>query len=398
VAHPRTILALTTAIALAGGLASPAYAGPDKVDREAASILSNATTRGPLTVVTTTETADGPEFSTKTADSKAEALDVISTALDAPGTAAVDLAHPVSIAGKRVRRANDTFRGAQWGLNKLQAEKAWRKTKGKGVMVAVIDTGVRAYHPDLKGRVLKGVDFVGRDYNAGDANGHGTHVAGIIAATANNRRGVAGLAPKAKILPVRVLDGNGNGNTAMVAAGIVYATRRGADVINLSLAGVTADAQTQAAIRYAIRKGVVVLAAAGNAGCGAPTTYPAAYPNVIGVGAIDRNGNVAPYSNCGSYVDVVAPGSNIISTTTYRPSPTLGCGYGVSYCRLDGTSMATPYASASAALLIARSKRHLRPSQVRRIMTKRATDIGPRGRDAMSGYGLVNPRKMLAGR
>ena len=117
----------------------------------------------------------------------------------------------------RSKRSNDSLRGRQWSLDRLRAEQVWRKSKGRGVVVAVIDTGVQADHPDLKGRVLKGRDFVERDRNAADRNGHGTHVAGVIAAKAGNRRGIAGLAPKARILPVRVLNSAGAGNTADVS-------------------------------------------------------------------------------------------------------------------------------------------------------------------------------------
>ena len=395
----RTILALTTVLAVALGVASPAAAENDPNAQEAAAIVATAPRGEPVTVVTTTQTADGPQFTTVVADSRREALDLVSTALDRPGTGTVDVAHPVSIAAASApRRANDTYRDQQWALNQLSAEKMWRKSSGKGVVVAVLDTGVRAKHPDLRGRVLKGWDFIDSDSAANDENGHGTHVAGIIAARRGNHKGIAGLASSAKILPVRVLNGAGNGNTATVARGIRYAVRKGADVINLSLAGRYSDGQTRAAVRYAVKKNVVVVAAAGNAGCGAPASYPAAYPNVIGVGAIDRNRNVAPYSNCGSYVDVVAPGSDIISTTTSRPYPTLGCSYGANYCRLSGTSMATPYAAASAAVLISRTKHRLRASKVRSLMTKKADDIGPRGRDVYSGRGIIDPRQMMARR
>lgn len=398
-ADRRTILALTTVFCVAIGLASPAAAaaGPDPAVQEAAVIVATAPRGEPVTVVTTTQTPDGPQFTTEVADSRSEALALVSTALDEPGVA-VDVAHPVSIAARKTRRANDTYRDQQWALNQLKGETVWRKSAGKGVVVAVLDTGVRANHPDLRGQVLKGWDFISSDNQANDANGHGTHVAGIIAARRDNRTGIAGLASSAKILPVRVLDGAGNGNTATVARGIRYAVRKGADVINLSLAGVNSDGQMRAAIAYAAKKNVVVVAAAGNAGCGAPTSYPAAYPNVIGVGAIDRYRNVAPYSNCGSYVDVVAPGTGIISTTTFRPDANLGCEYGVSYCRLSGTSMATPYAAASAAVLISRTKHRLRASKIRALMTSKADDIGPRGKDAGSGKGIIDPHRMMAGR
>lgn len=396
----RIILALTTAIALAFGIVSPAAAGQDPVAKEAAAILATADA-DELTVVTTTQTADGPRFTTEAADSRGEALDLIAAALDEPGTK-VDVAHTVSIAAKKPRRADDTYRDQQWALNRLKAETVWQKSAGKGVVVAVIDTGVRAGHPDMPGRVLKGWDFISSDNVANDPNGHGTHVAGIIAARSNNERGIAGLANQAKILPVRVLDASGVGDTATVARGITYAVDKGADVINLSLAGDQPDAQMQAAIAYAIQQGVVVVAAAGNSGCGQANSftpaYPAAYSGVIGVGATDRYDNIASYSNCGSYVDVVAPGSSIVSTTVYRPDVALGCGYGISYCRLSGTSMATPYAAAAAAILISRTKHRLGGAKVRSIMTAKADDIGAPGRDVNAGYGLVNPQRMLYGR
>lgn len=391
---------MATGMVVAISLAPPAQAAASPTDREAAGILAEATPGEPLTVVTTTETANGPQFSTEVADSRGEALKLISTALAEPTTAAVDLAQPMSIAAKKKkksRRANDMYRPQQWGLNRLGAETAWRKSTGRKVVVAVVDTGVRANHPDLRGRVMKGRDFIDGG-SASDANGHGTHVAGIIAARSNNKRGIAGLAPSSRILPVRVLDAAGNGSSATVARGIVYAVNKGADVINLSLAGAQSDGQTRAAVAYAVRRNVVVVAAAGNSGCGAPAAYPAAYPNVIGVGAIDRNGNVAPYSQCGSYVDVVAPGSSIVSTTIYSPHPGLGCGHGINYCVLNGTSMATPFAAASAALLISRTKGKLRAGKVRAIMTAKARNIGPRGRDVWSGRGVIDPRRMMAGR
>ena len=406
-AQRRIILSLATAAVLVLGAAPAAVAGPTTTDREAAGILATATPGEPLTVVTTTQTASGPQFTTEVAGSHAEAKALISDALADPGTAAVDLAHPVSIATdtavtkkrkSKTRRSNDSQRRRQWALDRLAAEKVWRKSSGTGVVVAVVDTGVQADHPDLKGQMLKGWDFVESDGKAGDRNGHGTHVAGIIAAKANNKRGIAGLAPSSRILPVRVLNSAGNGSTVAVARGIVYAVRKGADVINLSLAGSNPDAQVQAAVRYAVRRGVVVVAAAGNSGCNAPTTYPAAFPGVIGVGASDRAGGVAPFSNCGTYVDVVAPGTGITSTMIKRPSLALPCAYGKSYCALDGTSMASPHVAAAAAILISRTKHRLSLSKVAYLLTARADDIVTPGYDTASGRGVLNIRRALVGR
>jgi type VII secretion-associated serine protease mycosin len=396
----RTIVSLATGVALTMGV-SAAPSAAQAPDGEAAEILSTAPTGDPVTVVKTVETADGPTFTTIVADSRAEALELIDSALGEPGVT-VDVAHPISIAGtvdaSARKRSNDSQRKRQWALSHLGAEKVWRKSKGKGAVVAVIDTGVWAKHPDLKGRVLKGWDFIESDSSAGDRNGHGTHVAGVVAATANNRRGIAGLAPSAKILPVRVLNAAGSGNTATVARGIRYAVRKGADVINLSLAGEFSDAQLSSAISYARRKNVVVVAAAGNRGCSARTTYPAAYPGVIGVGAMQRNGAIAPYSNCGPYVDLVAPGSGIQSTMIRQPSLSMPCAYGKTYCMLDGTSMASPHVAAAAAILVSRSKNRLRATKIRQILSTRTTDIGAPGYDTSSGFGRLNVQRALAGR
>jgi len=403
---------LGAGVALTAGMTSTARAATDPVDPQAAGILASATAGDPVTVVTTTLTATGPRFATTVADSRTEALELISSALDGPATTGVDVAHPVSIAvttaktptapktnaARHAKRANDSLRARQWALTRLDAERVWRKSSGRGVVVAVVDTGVQADHPDLSGRVLKGRDFIESDRVANDRNGHGTHVAGTIAAKTGNKRGIAGLANSAKILPVRVLNSAGAGNTVTVARGIVYAVNKGADVINLSLAGDRPDAQVEAAIRYAAARNVVVVAAAGNRGCAAPTTFPAAYPGVIGVGAINRYGAVASYSNCGDYVDVVAPGTSIRSTMIRKPSLMLPCAYGKSYCLLTGTSMASPHVAAAAAIVISRTRHRLSAARVEALVTTLADDIGTPGYDTSSGYGIVNIKRSLAGR
>lgn len=405
----RSFLTIATAAVLAVGMAPAATATTDPDAREAAAILATAEAGGPVTIVTTVQTPTGPTFETTVADTRREALADITDALDEPGTVGVDVAHPVSIAGtlddapvaataRAPRRANDSLRSRQWSLTRLHAEKVWRKSRGKGAVVAVIDTGVQATHPDLKGRVMKGYDFIGGDRSANDGNGHGTHVAGVIAANAGNRRGIAGLAPSSRILPVRVLDSAGNGNTLTVARGINYAVRKRADVINLSLAGTQSDVHIEAAVRNAIRRGVVVVAAAGNQGCAAPTAFPAALPGVIGVGATDRRGRVASFSNCGSYVDVVAPGVSIRSTMIKRPGPGLPCTYGSSYCSLSGTSMASPHVAAAAAILVSRTRHRLGVTTMSKLLTTRADDRGVPGYDTVSGYGLLNVRRTLKGR
>ena len=301
--------------------------------------------------------------------------------------------------------SNDTYRSKQWALNTLRAESVWKKSTGARVVVAVVDTGVSANHPDLRGHVLSGKDFVAPGTSATDENGHGTHVSGIIAAVAGNGRGIAGLAKNSRILPVRVLDAQGSGYSDDVANGIIWAADHGANVINMSLGSTQSDSAEEAAVAYAISKNVVVVAAAGNDGCSrglllgigsTKPSYPAAYSGVLGVGAISSNGALASYSDCGSWVDVVAPGSGILSTMIDRPNSDLGCTAGAGYCTLSGTSMATPYAAATAALEIAKLGTGWRQSTVRSRIQSSASDMGVSGRDDDSGYGLINPARMLA--
>lgn len=240
---------------------------------------------------------------------------------------------------------NDPMLGQQWGITAIHAETAWDTTTGESsVLVAVVDTGVDYNHADLASRVATatGKDFVNGDNDAMDDNGHGTHVAGIVAATANNSKGGAGVAPGARVLPVKVLDRNGSGYTDWVAAGIRFAADAGAKVINLSLAG-GADSVMSSAVAYAQTKGCLVVAAAGNDGSSSGASYPARYDGVIGVGAVDSNNARASFSNYGADagVDIAAPGVGILSTVP-----------GNTYQSWNGTSMAAPFVSGVAALLL----------------------------------------------
>jgi type VII secretion-associated serine protease mycosin len=279
---------------------------------------------------------------------------------------------------------NDPLRGQQWALNTTSFEAAWSTTRGTGVIVAVVDTGVRGDHQDLAPIVLSGADFVNDGGNGKtDPNGHGTHVAGIIAAQANNGVGIAGGAPDVRILPVRVLDANGTGYSSDVAAGIVWAVNKGARVINVSLGSTSPSSGTRDAIKYALSKGALVFAAAGNgAQSGNAPVYPGAFPEAVAVGSIDSNRVRSSFSNYGSYVDLAAPGGNIISTYG---------SHAASYAAASGTSMATPYASAAAALVIAAQPGNS-ASTVRAVLEAGADDLGAPGRDDWYGSGLVDPR------
>ncbi|WP_128894380.1 S8 family serine peptidase [Longirhabdus pacifica] len=259
----------------------------------------------------------------------------------------VEYAEPI-VEYKALFTPNDPlYSSNQYGPQMMNAEQAWDITQSdSSVLVAVIDTGVQDDHPDLIGKVVPGYDFIDNDNDPYDEQGHGTHVSGTVAALTNNGIGVAGTAPNAKILSVRVLNSSGSGSNLGVSQGIVYAADNGADIINLSLGGSSPSSAVEDAVNYAWNKGVVVVAAAGNTPSTRPS-YPAYYEKSIAVAATDANDQIAYFSTYGDWVDVAAPGVNVISTQ-------LGGGY-VSY---SGTSMATPHTAGVAALLAGQGLTH----------------------------------------
>nr|WP_242438992.1 type VII secretion-associated serine protease mycosin [Streptomyces sp. CB00455] len=293
--------------------------------------------------------------------------------------------------------AADTVRDRQWGLTALRAEEAWGTTRGDGVTVAVLDTGVDASHPDLAGQVLDGTDLIGTGAGRGDRAWarHGTAMAGIIAGHghgAGRGQGVLGIAPGARILPVRVIleeadpgraqarDGKGGA----LADGIRWAADHGADVINLSLGDDSDSAHHAAgedeAVQYALAKGVVVVASAGNGGeTGDRVSYPAAYPGVIAVTAVDRRGRKAPFSTRNWYATVSAPGVDVVIADPDR-----------SYYEGWGTSAAAAFVSGAAALVRA-AHPDLSPAQVKKLLEDTAADSPAGGRDDARGYGTVDP-------
>ncbi|MGV9809073.1 type VII secretion-associated serine protease mycosin [Micromonospora chersina] len=281
---------------------------------------------------------------------------------------------------------------APWGLTRLDPSAAWRVTKGQGITVAVIDSGVSPAHPLLRGRVLDGEDFNQLPKRAGqcDLVGHGTLIAGIIAGKEGTGAPFTGIAPKARILPVRVLADNkrafDESIPAEIGKAIRWAVDHDADVVNLSLVTLD-DPALRAAVDYALGKGVILVAAAGNRQENQQDqpAYPAAYPGVIAVAGVDENGGHVGSSVAGDYVDIAAPGLNIVG-----PAPQ-GAGYRAE--PQGGTSFATAYVSGAAALVRA-AHPDITPKEVAFRLTHTA-DNPPDGHNALVGYGVVNPYRAV---
>lgn len=298
----------------------------------------------------------------------------------------------------------------KWNIAMINASLVWDEyygsmgwsSLGYGVAVAILDTGIYYGHPDLKGRVLWCVNTVGTKTYAGyglskcvDKNGHGTHVAGIVAAQVNGL-GSAGASPNVTLYAIKVLNDAGYGTYSDIAEGITFAvkgpdgvvgTSDDARVLSMSLGGSTDSQVLREAVKWAYESGSVLVAAAGNSGDGNPSTdnvaYPARYQWVIAVAAVDQFCNIPSWSSDGPEVDVAAPGVNIYST--YKNNK---------YATLSGTSMATPHVSATIALIqalrLASNKPLLTPSEIYSVITSAARDIGLPGPDVYSGYGLID--------
>ncbi|HEX3245914.1 MAG TPA: S8 family peptidase [Chloroflexota bacterium] len=282
------------------------------------------------------------------------------------------------------------YRDYQWDLRRLEMESVWELAQGDpSVIVAVLDTGVDRDHPDLAPNLLSGFDFVNDDPDPSDDGTHGTHVAGIIAAVGNNGEGVTGMAPRSRVLPVKVLDSQGLGPDVAVAKGIIYAVEQGARIINVSSGTPFPSLALKEAVEYADRRGALIVAAAGNTGERDNTVvYPAAYPQVLAVGALDDHDAPAAFSQRQPYVSIAAPGVNIASTIWRAGNA------GAAYGSGTGTSAAAPHVSALAALLWSADSRLAR-DDVRRLILETADDLGPVGRDEATGVGRLNPGRAL---
>ncbi|MCW3094530.1 MAG: Subtilisin-like serine protease [Chthonomonadaceae bacterium] len=296
-------------------------------------------------------------------------------------------------------KPNDPRYGEQWNFQMVKAEEAWESTKGKGAIVAVIDTGV-AYADTKKGKRAKdfgdtkfvpGYDFVNHDSFPNDDQGHGTHVSGTIAESTDNGEGVAGLAFECKIMPLKVLSASGSGSSRDIAEAIRWAADHGANVINMSLGGPFPDDVTKSACAYAKKKGVAIICAAGNSGREG-VGYPAAYPDCIAVSAVGPDGKLSFYSTYGKQIALAAPGGDkqkggdaggILQNTTM---PDENGAMQDDYYSFQGTSMATPHVAAVAALIVSQGVKD--PDEIKSILQKSATRTdGPK---TQYGAGILN--------
>jgi len=263
-----------------------------------------------------------------------------------------------------------------WGLKLLGIPPLWKDTQGEGIKVAVLDTGIALEHPDLQPAILEARDFTRSPSAAYDAQGHGTHVSGIIAAR-RNAKGIVGVAPQSKIIAAKVLNDEGTGTSQNIVAGIQWAIESGADILSMSLGSPEPDEKIHQALLIAISKGIFVITAAGNEGPDLDTVgYPAGFPEMVAVGSIDRRKRLSQFSSRGRQVDVVAPGDEITSC---------------------------PFVSGVVALALAKhrkigGKTPLRTQQdLIEHLCRTSADAGLARFDPLYGCGIINPAKLMKG-
>ncbi|MCL4367595.1 MAG: S8 family peptidase [Actinobacteria bacterium] len=296
------------------------------------------------------------------------------------------LGKPVQTQGKPVQR--QPAQVLPWGVDRVNADLVWASYTADPVKVAVVDTGIDTNHPDLAGNLKGGMSAVSYTRSYNDDNGHGSHVAGIIAAV-NNSIGVVGVAPAADLYAVKVLDRNGSGYLSDIIEGLQWVVTNHLNVVNMSLGTSSYSSSFDAAVQQTIASGVVVVAAAGNSGPGINTVmYPAKFAGVIAVSATnsDSSNTIAPFSSRGPEVDLAAPGVSVFST--YKNQ---------SYATLSGTSMASPHVAGVAALVLnspigaddLNANGVWDPNEVEKRLDDTAQDLGATGFDTNYGYGLV---------
>jgi len=301
-----------------------------------------------------------------------------------PAVVYVEVDGEVAAAGDFTYNDPDFADATLWyGLRQVEAPAVWETTQGAAnTIIAVVDSGIRLEHPEFDGRLVTGYDFVNEDAQPDDDFGHGTHVAGTIAAGLNNGQGIAGVCPRCRLMPIKVLNALGCGSYVDLTQGILYAVDHGAKVINISLGSSLTSQTVLEAVNYALARGVVIVAAAGNFGNDRPF-YPAAYEGVISVGATDRSGVRWIRSNYGPTVDFMAPGEMIYSA--YHDLDNLYQGY----TYLSGTSMAAPYVSGLVGLLRSAAPT-LTQGEVYEALRLGAREVRAQDAAELLGNGLVN--------
>jgi subtilisin family serine protease len=275
-----------------------------------------------------------------------------------------------------------------WQIKEFGIESKWSKSQGENVTIGVIDTGCDINHKDIKDNIVQGINIIDPSKDPIDDNGHGSHVAGTIAAS-NNGLGIVGVAPKAKIAPIKALNGNGLGSNTDIAKAIVWAADNKIDIVTMSLGSEYPSKQIENAIIYAKSKNLIIFCAAGNSGIESGIQYPAKYENTISVGAINRQLDICEFSCCGEELDFVAPGYEIIS-----------CIPNNSYAIMSGTSMATPYAVGCAALLLSYRRNLFSNNDLIDINSyisvfskncQRVNNQKYSGNKKYEGYGIIRP-------
>jgi subtilisin family serine protease len=279
---------------------------------------------------------------------------------------------------------NDAYFASQWHLATIQAPSAWNSSVGSAAQpIAIVDSGIDATHPDLASRIMAGWNFLSGNTDTHDQMGHGSAVSGTVAAATNNLTGVAGVTWANPIMPLVVVDSTGYASYSNIASAITYAADHGARIINISLIGTSPSSALQSAVNYAWNKGSVVFAAAGNSGS-STLNYPAACDNVVAVSATEATDTLASFSNYGSWIDLSAPGNNILTTTN-------GGGYGSWW----GTSFASPIAAGVGALALA-ARPSLSASALVSLLEANSDDLGVAGFDTSFGWGRVNAYKAVS--
>jgi subtilisin len=280
-----------------------------------------------------------------------------------------------------VRSAPAVEQGIPWGVKQIRAPMAWRLTTGYRIKVGVIDTGVDFSHPDLRHSISRGINLLARSMLPHDDNGHGTHIAGTIAA-ANQLHGMVGVAPRAVIHPVKAFDHNGSAYVSDIILGIEWCIRNRMDIINMSFGMKTRSRALLAAVQNAWRAGIIIVASSGNDAKRKAIDYPARFPQTVSVGATTRMRRIAPFSNRGSLVDIYAPGDKIISAWLRGK-----------YNEMSGTSMSTSHVTGAIALLLA-YRPGLSPAEIKEILRNSMNPL--RGAKAPKRTGEIDVMRMLA--